>query len=301
MKIGGKGLSMAKGKILGTGLSGLVGSRVVELLQDRYTFENISLETGIDITDKASIGKRIGESDAEVVLHMAAKTDVDGCERDRPLGEKGEAFRVNVFGTEHIVELCKKTGKKIVYISTDFVFDGEKDGQYAEEDHPHPINWYGTTKYEGERIVQNATVPWIIARIAYPFRASFPKNDFIRSIAARLRNGEKLRMVEDHITTPTFIDDIAIALDTLIQRNETGMYHVVGSQSLTPYEAAFMLAEVFEYDQTLIGKTTREEYFKDRAPRPFNLSLKNDKIQKLGIRMKTFGQGIREVKKQMTP
>src|SRR5690349_7159093 len=143
-------------KIAGTGLSGLVGSRIQELLKN-YEFEDISRRTGTNITDKEAVLHRIKNSNADVVLHLAAKADVDGCETDKHLGEKGEAWQINVVGTENVVAAVKETRKKLMYISTDFVFDGEKSpyGGYSEQDDPNPINWYAQTKYEAEQRVEN--------------------------------------------------------------------------------------------------------------------------------------------------
>jgi len=279
-------------KILGTGLDGLVGSRIVELLKDQYEFES----SDVDITDRNSIITRIRNSDASIVLHLAAKTSVDGCEEDR-----SGAWGVNVFGTQNIAEACQKSNKKLIYISTDFVFDGENPPSrgYSEEDVPNPVNWYAKTKYEGEKIVQNTLASWIIARIAYPYRSVFLRNDFLRAILIRLQKNEQVLAVTDHIFTPTLIDDVAYALDVLIKNESKGIFHVVGSQSLSPYDAAVAIAREFGFDQKYITQTTRSEFFKNRAPRPFHSALKNDKIRRLGVRMKGFGEGIREVKRQM--
>jgi dTDP-4-dehydrorhamnose reductase len=99
--------------------------------------------------------------------------------------------------------------------------------------------------------------------------------------------------------TPTFIDDIALSLERLFQVSENGIYHVVGSQFLSPYEAALAIAKTFAYDTSLIKQTTRETFFQGRAPRPFRLALKNDKIRKLGLEMATFDQGLLLLKKQL--
>src|SRR3989344_2550964 len=288
-------------KILGTGLSGLVGSRIVELLKDKYEFENISRSEGVDISNRDQVLEKIKSSDAQIVLHLAGKTDVDGCEKDRNLGEEGEAWKINVLGTQNVAEACLATDKKLIYISTDFVFDGENMPQagYSEEDITNPINWYAKTKYEGEKIVQQSKAPWLIVRIAYPYRASFPKLDFARAILERLQDGLVVAAVEDHIFTPTFIDDIANALDALIRNNSEGIYHVVGGQSLTPYDAAVLIAKEFNLDSSKINKIGRANFFNNWAARPFQLALKNGKIEKLGLQMRTFEEGIREVKKQI--
>lgn len=287
--------------IVGTGLSGLVGSRVVELLKNRFVFEDLSLDTNTDIRERDKVWQRITNSDAQVVLHLAAKANVDACEEDKTLGKEGEAWKVNVNGTQNVVDACNATGKKIIYISTDFVFDGEKESEngYVEDDAPHPINWYSVTKYEGEKIVQQAKTPWIIARLAYPYRHSFVRNDFVRALLAKLQAGEAIAAIEDHIMTPTFIDDFAHALAALLDKEQTGIFHVVGSEFITPYNAAVSIAKEFNLDQTLIQKTTRNEYFKRRAQRPFRLAISNDKIKQLGVNMKGFIEGIAEVKAQM--
>ena len=288
-------------KILGTGLDGLVGSRIVELLKDKYEFENLSISTGIDITDRSAVLERIKSSDATIVLHLAAKTNVDGCELDKTLGEKGDAWKINVLGTQNVVDGCLLSNKKLIYISTDFVFDGHNPplGGYSEEDVPNPVNWYAKTKYTGEKIIQNSKIPWIIVRIASPYRAKFERLDFARAILKRLQEGLAVAAVTDHKFSPTLIDDICSAIDSLVKHNCSGIFHVVGSQTLTPYEAAILIAKEFDLDISRIGKTTRSEFFNNRAPRAFQLGLKNDKIEKLGIKMKTFEEGLREVKRQM--
>jgi dTDP-4-dehydrorhamnose reductase len=285
-------------KILGTGLTGLVGSRIVELLGGKCEFENLSRSTGVDITNKDQVLEKIKVSDAQIILHLAAKTDVDGCELDKPLKENGEAWKINVEGTKHVAEACLKTNKKLFYVSTDFVFDGTREN-YSEEDIPNPVNWYAQTKYEGEKIIQNLKSPWIIARIAYPYRANFVKLDFFRAILNRLKNNEIVTAVTDHIFAPTYIDDIAFAIDSLIDNDSQGIFHVVGSQSLTPFDAANLIADEFNLDKSKINKTTRSEFFNNRAPRPFQLYLKNDKITKLGVLMRTFAEGIKEIRSQI--
>lgn len=304
-------------KILVTGLSGLVGSRFAELLKDSYEFEGITRESGVDITDEASINQKILSSDAQIILHLAAKTDVDGCEKDKEIDEKfldqkgsdqqewtskKTAWVVNVLGTKYIVEACKKTNKKIIFISTDFVFDGNKsnDEGYVEDDIQNPINWYGKTKYEGEKIVMNSELDWIIARLAYPYRANFAeKNDFFRIILQKLKGGQKLNMVMDHVMTPTFVDDFVYAIDSLIKTNSSGIFHTVGDQFISPFDAATLIARKFNLDKNLISQSSKAEYFKDKAQRPFFLGLRNDKIKKMGIKMRSFENGLEEIKNQL--
>ncbi|MCL4353076.1 NAD(P)-dependent oxidoreductase [Patescibacteria group bacterium] len=303
-------------KIFGTGLKGMVGSRITELLGKEHQFEI----SDVDITDRDAIIKKISESKASTILHLAAKIDVDSCEKDEEADREKyfiknipiyqyiysksgkSAWEVNVIGTKNVTDACRETNKKLIYISTDFVFDGANlpEGGYTEKSTPNPINWYAATKYEAEKIVRSSGLSCIIARIAYPYRADFKRGDFARKILSLLRAGERVVAVGDQIITPTFIDDIAKALDVLIKNNARGIYHLTGSQFVDPYGAAVNIAKTFDLDSSLILKTTLEEYFKNRAPRPFNLSMNNSKIQNLGVRMKGFSEGLAEIKRQST-
>lgn len=302
-------------KILGTGLTGLVGSRFIELLSSAYEFEFINLENGINVLDKKSIFDAISLSRAPILIHMAAKTNVDGCELDKQKDKEILSFKnqnekekawikeqtawaVNVLGTQNIIKACQAFNKKIIYISTDFVFNGQKKS-YSEDDLPDPINWYAKTKYEGEKLIQASGLDWLILRIAYPYRAIFERNDLVRSIILKLEKQESLSMITDHIMVPTFIDDIANALDVLIQKQEKGIFHVVGSQKITPYDLAIKIAKEFNFNASLISKTTRRQYFATKAPRPFCLNLKNDKISNLGAEMLSVDAGLREIKNQI--
>ncbi len=282
------------------GGSGLVGSRIAELLKDTYQIDDLSLTSGVDITDPASLEVIRNDKEHDVVLHIAAKADVDGCEADKEQGENGLAYKINVGGTQHVVDACKVSGKKMLYISTDFVFDGKKEppSNYTEEDTPEPINWYAMTKYKGEEVVKNSGIAYAILRIAYPYRADEfeVKKDFVHAVMGRLSQNLPITAVTDHMMTPTFVDDIAFGIDAVIKDNATGIYHLVGDQSLSPYDAFQLLAEKFGYDKNLIGKTTREEYFKGKAPRPFNLSLDNAKIEQLGVTMRSFEEGLHQIK-----
>ncbi len=291
---------MEKNNIIGTGLSGLVGSRIVSLLSSQYDFEDLSRNTGVDITNKEIVLEKISQSKSPVVFHFAAKTDVDGCEDEKELSEQSMAWKINVIGTQNIIAACERAGKKLIYLSTDMVFNGEipLEQKYTEEDKPHPLNWYAMTKYEGEKAVTQAKVPWIILRIAYPYRADFPKKEYVRIFISLLQQGKEISAVNDHFFTPTFIDDLAAILNLSLNENMTGIYHAVGGQTISPYDAAIRIAQKFQFDEGLIKPVTREEYFVDRALRPFNLSLKNDKIQKLAIKMTSFDDGLEMIKLQ---
>ncbi len=280
-------------KIIGTGLSGLVGSRVLELLSDTFDFESLSLEANVDIRDKKKVFSRIFQSDGEVVLHLAAMTDVDACEREKHLATKSQAWQVNVEGTANIVEACRSSGKRLIYISTDFVFPDRED-PYSESDSPNPINFYGKTKYEGEKIVASLNRKnYLIGRISFPYRVRFePKLDVVRAILAKLVRGEIVEAVEDQIIVPTFVDDIAQCLRMLINQRQSGIFHIVGSQAISPFDLALHIAQIFHLDTNLVKPTLLKKYYSNGAKRPYKSVLKNDKIIALGARLLPVDKGL---------
>lgn len=283
-------------KILGTGLSGMVGSRIVDLLSPQWSFENLSLETGIDITNPKTVHTHISQTDASWVFHFAAYTDVDGAENEK--GENGNVWKCNVTATKYFVEECKKTGKHLLYISTDFVFDGRKD-EYNEDDQPNPLGWYAKTKYEGEKRVLQLGENGLVIRIAYPYRPNpIGKKDFVHKIVDKLSASVPFNAPSNQQIIPTYVDDIGEAIKVLVLRKASGIFHVVGSQVLTPYEIAIRIARAYNLKQEIIKPTTFKEYFAGKSIRPFRAVLKNDKIAKLGIRMHTFDEGLALMQRQ---
>lgn len=295
---------MERIKVIGTGLSGLIGSRIVELLNDEFDFVDFSRNTGIDILNFRRLKEAFEKHQrAEAVLHLAAFTDTNAAWEQR--GDKGgECYRVNVEGTKNIVDLCFEHKKYLIYFSTDFVFNGKKDGPYTEEDVPDPIEWYGYTKYLGEVLVEKSGLSAAIVRIAFPFRAKFEsKKDVVRKIIERLRKKSLYPMFADQITTPTFIDDIALGIKYFIRQKPEGIFHLVASSYQSPYEMALSIAGVFGFDKGLVKKGSLQEYQKTLpvGSRPWqrNLALSNRKIKGLGIEMSSLKEALLEVKKQM--
>jgi dTDP-4-dehydrorhamnose reductase len=291
-------------KILGTGLSGLVGSRVVELLSGEFSFKNLSLETGVDITNSEQVDSYFKNTDASWVFHFAAYTDVQGAEAQREKGQESSAWKINVTATETIIANCRKRGIKLLYIDTDYAFDGKRR-HYSEEDIPNPLGWYAITKYEGAKRVLTMGNESLVVRIANPYRAhpvGLPaqpgKKDFVHKMLERLEAGQPVSAPQDQLFVPTFIDDIAASIQVLIRDNAHGLYHVVGATALSPFEAAVTIADIFGCDKKLITVTTFAQMFQNRAPAPQYAALNNDKILGLGVVMRTFREGLEEVKKQ---
>jgi len=178
------------------------------------------------------------------------------------------------------------------------VFPGTKElpGKYSEDDQTGPVGFYAETKAEAEKLIENAMCPWVIFRIAYPYRANFEKKEYVRVLKSLLEQGREVKAVSDHYFTPTFIDDIAPVITLIIENDLKGKLHVTGEEAVSPFEVAIKIAKVFNLNEELIKKTTREKYFKNKAPRAYNLSLNNDKIVKLGAKFHSFSEGLEEIK-----
>lgn len=291
----------SKVKIVATGLTGLIGSRLAELMGGEVEWLPLRYEDGFDITSEEKVDTAVGGFDGEAVLHLAAFTDLNAANKEA--GDKnGVCYRINVDGTRNMALACQKYGKYLVHVSTDAVLGGDKKTLYTEEDKQNPIEWYGQTKFWAEEEVRSSGPKAAIVRFAYPFRAKFePKKDFVRKIIGQLRGGEKLMMFEDTVFTPTFIDDIAPALQAILLNKPTGILHVAGSTALSPLSAAKEVARVFDLDQKLIEPQKLDDYLKSGGrPYPRYAGLSNEKLKKeLGVSMRTFPDALLEMKQQL--
>ncbi len=275
-------------KIAITGAQGLVGSRIIELLDDEFEFISLSSQQ-MDITQKDQVFKVLKNLNFDIFLHLAAYTNVAKANEEKEL-----AHKINVEGTRNIFENVFHKKKKFIYISTDFVFDG-KNPPYFEDSIPSPVGVYGQTKYQGEEIIKNNGM---IVRISYPYRAAFEKKrDFFRTFKMFLEEKKPLKMITNSLMTPTFIDDIAYGLKYLINNFANDVFHLVGSQALSPYQAAITVAKIFNLDKSLIGTTSFEEYIKAKPGLPQYSDIRSKKNN--FWKMKTFEEGLREIKKQL--
>lgn len=264
--------------LLMTGATGLVGSRFVELYGHRYEISNMDLTTGVDITNQETISSFISSHPAKTLIHLAAFTNT--AQASKQEGDKsGLCYQVNVEGTRNIAQLCQKEGIHLIHVSTDFVFDGRKQAPYLEDDPTNPLDWYGKTKQLAEQVVQESGASYSIARIAYPYRQDFPdKPDLVKKIRAALESDTLPPQFTDSLITPTYVDDIATGFDRLISTHFQGIYHLVGSTSLSPYDLSCKVASHFGYDPQLVKRGSLAKY-QETNPRPFAqyLSISNQK------------------------
>lgn len=259
--------------LLVTGASGMIGTRLLQLLpQDVHLVENIDRAKGLDILDFSGLIRALGTKKVDVLIHMAAFTDVTAAAGQEG-NEQGSCFQVNVVGTKNIVQLSEKLHCRLIHISTDFVFDGKNQSSHTEEDVMCPIEWYGKTKAMAEEMVRASSTPWCIARTAYPFLASFPpKLDLVRGRLKQMQEGSLPPQFTDHTITPTFVDELARALLLLAQKKAQGIYHVVGDTSLSDFELSSLVAKTFGFDTSAIKENSLVEFNKT-ATRPYQQSM----------------------------
>lgn len=201
----------------------------------------------------------------EMVIHMAAIGDVNLCEED-----KGLAWEVNVEVTRALARLSKKYGARFLYLSSDYVFDGER-GMYKEDDVPNPINFYGLTKLIAEEIVKSVLNDYIIVRTSSIYGLGMGRKNFGKFLIEALSRGEEVKAITDQWLSPTLNTLLAKAIVELIEKDARGIYHVAGER-VSRYEFALRLAERFGFDKSLI-KPAKMKDFSWRARRPRDSSL----------------------------
>jgi dTDP-4-dehydrorhamnose reductase len=271
-------------KVVITGGSGLVGARVQELLAKDMDWIPLS-HKDCDITQREQVQTFFNDTVFDTVLHMAAYTHVDKAEEEREL-----AHKINVTGTQNVFDAVSDQGKQIIYISTDFVFSGT-DGPYFEDSQVDPVGYYGQSKYEGEQVLDRNAM---IVRISYPYGPSpAEKKGFAGVLQSLLAQGRELKMVTDSLFTPTYIDDIAFSFKYLINNFSPGVFHIAGSECLSPYDAGIAIAEECGYNTNLIQETSYEAYFSGKAKRPQYSDFRSRKNP--FHRMRSFREGIREM------
>ena len=291
-------------KLLITGASGLLGSKLSELAisnnHDVYSAYNQNkphrgTPIHFDVSKKNAVEKMFEKIKPKAVVHAAALTNVDKCELEKEL-----AWKINVEGTRYTAELCKKHRAFLVYISTDYVFNGEK-GIYKENDNPDPINHYGLTKLKGEELSRNLANEHCIARasVIYGSIPATGKINFALWLLNKLKRKEKVKIVIDQWNSPTLNTNLANMILEVLERKLTGIFHLAGATRLNRYEFAKFLAETFSLDKNLITPVPSKE-IKWIAKRPKDASLNVNKAhQKLKNKPLKIHEALTEMKKEM--
>lgn len=291
-------------KILIIGASGLVGSRFIELYLQKEELLTPSVSE-LDITSVGSVKKFIEKNNADIIINFAAYTNVDGAEKERG-DENGIVWKLNVDGVKNLIEVCKEKDIFLVQISTDFVFKGDESdpGPYNElSSIPYDLlpnhSWYGWTKNSAEKLLSESGIEYAIVRIAYPFYpAEFSgKLDFAKGFLRLYDEGKLYPVFADQIHSVLNVDDLIEPLTKIMTDKINGTFHVVASDTTTPFEFVSYLLEKAKGMKDVVQKGSMKEFLKveGRTPRPRLGGLKTEITQhKLGIKFKTWREMVDE-------
>src|SRR5450759_1385273 len=276
-------------KVMVTGASGLLGSALLRVAQSdviavaAYNSHPLNGGLQMDITKQAQVNATVSRVAPDYVIHTAAFTDVDACET-----EPQRAWDINALGTKNVAEACEEHGPRLIYVSTDYVFDGE-EGPYSEEAPTRPINVYGESKLAGERFTLNSSVN-AIARVCVLYGPNKP--NFVTWVINSLRSHTPINVVTDQYNTPTYVGNCARALLRMCALGLTGVYHVSGREQLNRYAFACAIADVFALDKKLINEISTDT-LQQQARRPMNSSLRVEKAERaLGVRLANVHEGL---------
>lgn len=245
-------------KVLVTGAGGMLGSMVMNILSEQFTVVGMR-HSEMDIADPVMVKKVIGEERPNAVINCAAYAKVDDCETHHRL-----AFSVNADGPRNLADACLDHGAKLVHVSTDYIFDGDKHEPYVESDKPNPLNIYGRSKLEGEGNVRRGLESHLIVRTSWLYGENGA--NFVQTILRLAAERDELRVVNDQRGCPTYTKDLALAIKALLEHRATGTYHVANSGACTWYEFACEILRLKGVVKTVIPITTEE--FPRPAKRP---------------------------------
>src|SRR3989344_1983039 len=316
------------GQWLVIGSGSLIGSRFVDLSgptsslygagQKELDSNNKLLKgfQSMDITDFDQVLRAIYRAPGKYVINFAGATLVDEIEKKRPKNPQDQnelnqdlAYRLNVLGTRNILEACKKLSKLPILISTESVFKGS-DGPYVEDDQivasPDEVSWYGWTKVLAEKEVEKTGSPFLILRISYPYRKDYlGKGDFARNFLKLYDNIQNdsskgwYPIFDNQQLTPTFVDDLPTAVQTLVEKEASGIYHITSPEEATPYDFCCELLKVARgvADPAILvprGDVVRfQQKHPELAKRPVDGRLKSDRISQLGFKPTSWKEGIK--------
>lgn len=287
-------------KVLVTGANGLLGQKLLSLLQEVRDVELVATTRAridlpfrasfheLDITDSARVATLIRSIAPNVIIHTAAMTQVDRCEQDRH-----GCWRVNAEGVRNLALACNSPGCQFIYLSTDFVFSGAH-GPLAEDDTPQPVNYYGSTKLAGEEIVRSLLPRWCIIRTAlvYGTTVDRSRSNIVLWVKENLEAKRSIRVVTDQWRTPTLAEDLARGCWLAARQHASGVFHISGKDLLSPYQIARKTAAFYALDASLIHPTSSEELHQ-AARRPLKTGFIIEKARRvLGYEPHTFDEGM---------
>jgi dTDP-4-dehydrorhamnose reductase len=296
-------------KVLITGSNGLLGQHLIPVfLQDsRYTViatgrgpNRLPAQDGYmyeatNLRDASSVNHLLEKHQPDVLIHAAAMTQVDDCERN-----KDACWDINVSATRYLIQAAEKYKTHFIFLSTDFVFDGLQ-GPYSEEDVVNPISYYGASKVAAERLVRNSKLDWAIVRtvLVYGVAADPKRSNIITWVKNNLEQGKKLKVVIDQWRTPTLVQDLAEGCKLVADKKANGIFHISGNETLTPYEMAVQTAGYFKLNPQMLEQVDAKT-FTQPAKRPAKTGFVIDKaVKELGYKPHSFEEGLDIVAKEL--
>ena len=264
------------------GGSGLVGSVLIQKIKyptkvyATYNSNKINLKGNnfyqMDVRDENRVNDLLKEIQPDTVINAAAKRNTRYCEEN-----PDEAYKVNVEGTKNIVDVCKAINAKLVFFSSDQVFDGTK-GRYSEEDELNPLNTYGKQKAMAEKIIKDNLENWLILRASHVYAWSPRSDNFVSWVIGELNSGREIQISYDQFVTPIHVDSFVDILIKLLERDKRGIYHVGDRECLRKYDFVKMIKETFHFDKATIKPVSSEALNHDII-RPKNNCLDLSKIK----------------------
>lgn len=294
-------------RILLTGSNGLLGQKLTALLSADTEVELLATSKGedrgwggypyvsMDATQATEVEQVLSMFKPDVVIHAAAQTQVDYCELHPDVCDE-----VNIHATVNLIEACNQVGAFLLYVSTDFIFNGE-DGPYDEEAPADPVNHYGWSKWQAEQRVREKAKDWAIARtvLVYGFVEGLGRSNLVLWVKESLEAGKTIQVVDDQWRSPTLAEDLALGCALIARKKAGGVWNIAGPDFLSPYQMALKVAEVFQLDA---GKIQRADSttFTQPARRPPKTGFILDKAkEQLGYAPRSFMEGLEIVKKQI--
>lgn len=289
-------------KVAVIGGSGMVASRFIDLAKSKFDITSLDEKT-VDITYKESVEAYFSQNHYDVIVNFAAYTNVDGAEAQKG-DEKGLVWRINVDGVKNLANYASANNIFLIQISTDFVFPGNEayPGPYTEEsklpDTPDDIGWYGWTKNRAEDMLKGANCRYAIIRYAYPFRAD-PydlKLDWARNLIKVYSENKLYPLFVDQIQSVVFVDDMVAPLSKVIESENTGIFHIVASDTATPYELGKYILEKYTGTKVKVKKGHRSDVkVPGKAPRPKNGGLRVANTERiLGMKFRSWREMVDE-------
>lgn len=278
-------------KILVTGAKGQLGKKIIELMSNNYDLILTDSDT-MDITDMEQVTSVFAKEKPDYVIHAAAYTQVDKAEDNAEICHK-----VNTEGTKNVALACKEMGALLIYISTDYVFDGEKNAPYVETDSPKPLSVYGETKYQGEEEIRKACDQYYILRSSWIF-GELPKNhpgtNFVETITKLSKEEKDLNIINDQIGSPTYTKDLVEIIEALIgQRPAFGIYHVSGNGECSWYDFAKEIIRQTGSSKKIAPIKSLQ--YHQSAARPHYSYLSKEKIEKaLSFKVRNWQSMLQE-------